>query len=98
MVFIHGSGPGVYGVRQLAAVIPSLAETGFHVFAPDMVGFGYTDRPEGVEYDLETWTDQIVGFLDALDLCRSRWSETASAARWPSAWRPSTPSGSTGSC
>jgi pimeloyl-ACP methyl ester carboxylesterase len=70
VVFIHGSGPGVSAYANWRLVIPALAEAGFHVFAPDMVGFGYTDRPEGIEYNLETWADQIVGFLDALDLPR----------------------------
>ena len=33
-----------------------------------MVGFGYSDRPEGVEYSLDTWADQTLGVMDALGI------------------------------
>ena len=36
--------------------------------APDMVGFGYSDRPEDVKYSLQTWADQTVGLMDALGI------------------------------
>jgi pimeloyl-ACP methyl ester carboxylesterase len=47
--------------------MPSLAED-FHVIAPDMVGFGFSDRPEGVDYGLDTWADQTVGLMDTLGI------------------------------
>ena len=47
--------------------MPALGED-FHVVAPDMVGFGYSDRPEDVEYSLETWADQTVGLMDAMGI------------------------------
>ena len=37
----------------------------FRVLAPDIVGFGATQRPDDVVYSLRTWTDQIWAFLDA---------------------------------
>lgn len=69
VVLVHGSGPGVSAYANWRLTVPPLAER-FEVFAPDMVGFGFTDRPEGVAYTLETWVDQLVGFLDALELPR----------------------------
>lgn len=69
VVLIHGSGPGVTAYANWRLTIPALAPH-FHIYAPDMVGFGYTDRPPDVTYDMETWTGQILGFLDALDLPR----------------------------
>jgi pimeloyl-ACP methyl ester carboxylesterase len=33
-----------------------------------MVGFGFTERPDGIRFGLATWVDQLVGFLDALGL------------------------------
>ena len=69
VVLVHGSGPGVSAYANWRLTLPPLAER-FEVFAPDMVGFGFTDRPEGVAYTLETWVDQLVGFLDALELPR----------------------------
>ncbi len=38
------------------------------VIAPDMVGFGYTDRPAGITYNMDTWVQQALDLLDALDL------------------------------
>ncbi|MGW5302076.1 alpha/beta fold hydrolase [Rhodococcus aetherivorans] len=64
VVLIHGSGPGVTAYANWRLTIPALAER-FRVLAPDMVGFGGTERPPGVVYDLKTWADQVVGFLDA---------------------------------
>ena len=67
VVLIHGSGPGVTSYANWRLVIPALAEN-FHVVAPDMVGFGFSDRPEGVKYGLDTWADQTVGVMDALGI------------------------------
>lgn len=67
VVLLHGSGPGVTAYANWRLTIPALAES-FHVYAPDMVGFGYTDRPDGITYNMDTWVDQIVGFFDALGL------------------------------
>jgi 2-hydroxymuconate-semialdehyde hydrolase len=39
------------------------------VYAPDMVGFGYTDCPADIEdFTLDLWVSHIVGFLDALEI------------------------------
>jgi pimeloyl-ACP methyl ester carboxylesterase len=67
VLLIHGSGPGVTSYANWRLVIPSLAEN-FHVIAPDMVGFGFSDRPEGVDYGLDTWADQVVGLMDTLGI------------------------------
>jgi pimeloyl-ACP methyl ester carboxylesterase len=44
-----------------------LAEN-FRVLAPDMVGFGYSERPTNIEYGVQTWADQVVGLMDTLEL------------------------------
>ena len=67
IVLIHGSGPGVTSYANWRLVIPALAEE-FRVVAPDMVGFGYSERPANVEYGVQTWTDQVIGLMDTLDL------------------------------
>ncbi|MBD3732582.1 MAG: alpha/beta fold hydrolase [Sphingopyxis sp.] len=68
LVLIHGSGPGVTAFANWNGVIPALSEH-FHVLAPDMVGFGYTEVPEEVtDFTLDFWVDHIIGFLDALGI------------------------------
>lgn len=67
LVLVHGSGPGVTAFANWNGVIPALSEH-FHVFAPDMVGFGYTEVPEVTDFTLDFWVDHIIGFLDALGI------------------------------
>jgi pimeloyl-ACP methyl ester carboxylesterase len=67
VVLIHGSGPGVTAYANWRGVLPALGEH-FHVYAPDMVGFGYSDRPEGIRYGLDVWADQTLGFMDAMGI------------------------------
>ena len=67
VVFVHGSGPGVTAYANWRLVMPGLAPH-YRALAPDMVGFGYTDRPAGVTYNVQTWADQTIGFMDALDI------------------------------
>jgi len=67
VVLVHGSGPGVTAYANWRLVLPVLGEN-FTCYAPDMVGFGYSDRPEGVEYGLQTWADQTVGFIKAMGI------------------------------
>ena len=67
VLLIHGSGPGVTGWANWRLTIPALAEN-FQVIAPDIVGFGYTERPADVLYNMETWLNHILGFMDALGI------------------------------
>jgi pimeloyl-ACP methyl ester carboxylesterase len=67
VVLIHGSGPGVTSYANWRLVLPVLGHD-FHVVAPDMVGFGYSDRPDGVDYSVDTWADQTLGLMDTLGI------------------------------
>lgn len=67
VLLIHGSGPGVTGWANWRLTIPALA-TRFRVLAPDMVGFGFTERPADVQYNMENWVSHIIGFMDALGI------------------------------
>lgn len=69
VLLLHGSGPGVTAYANWRLVIPKLASR-FRVIAPDIVGFGYTDRPADVTYGLDYWVEHIAGFIQALDLRR----------------------------
>jgi pimeloyl-ACP methyl ester carboxylesterase len=67
VVLIHGSGPGVTSYANWRLVLPALAEN-FRVVAPDMVGFGFSERPANIQYGVQTWADQVVGLMDTLEL------------------------------
>jgi pimeloyl-ACP methyl ester carboxylesterase len=52
------------------ALVP-LAEAGFRVVAPDLVGFGFSGKPGGGEYTIEAQARILVGLLDALGIERA---------------------------
>jgi pimeloyl-ACP methyl ester carboxylesterase len=64
VVMLHGSGPGVSATANWQHNIGTLSQR-FRVLAPDIVGFGGTERPDDVVYSLRAWTDHIWAFLDA---------------------------------
>lgn len=69
VLLIHGSGPGVTAWANWRLTMPALAER-YRVIAPDLVGFGFTERPDDVRYDMPTWTAHVLGVLDTLDVDR----------------------------
>jgi len=70
VLLLHGSGPGVSAFANWRLTIPEL-EKHMTVIAPDIVGFGFTERPADVAYNLDTWTQHALGVLDALDIERA---------------------------
>lgn len=67
VLMIHGSGPGVSAWVNWRLVIPELAKDR-RVLAPDMAGFGFTERVPGMTYSMEKWVEQAISFIDALEL------------------------------
>ena len=69
VLLLHGSGPGVSAWANWRLTIPALAQS-FRVVAPDIVGFGFTERSVDT-YDRDTWTRHAIGVLDALGIERA---------------------------
>ena len=67
VLLIHGSGPGVSAYANWRLVMPELAKQA-RVIAPDMVGFGFTERRAGQAYNMDVWVAQAIGVLDALGI------------------------------
>jgi pimeloyl-ACP methyl ester carboxylesterase len=64
VVLCHGFPESWYSWRRQ---LPALAEGGFHAVAPDMRGYGRTERPEAIDqYTLLHLVGDMVGLLDAL--------------------------------
>jgi len=70
VLLIHGSGPGVTAWANWRLVMPALAESR-RVIAPDMAGFGYTERRPDDDYSMDDWVSHAVGVLDALGIERT---------------------------
>lgn len=68
VVLLHGAPASSFMFRNL---IPLLADR-YHVLAPDLLGFGYSDAPpvEDFPYTFGSLTDAVQGFLDAVGVRR----------------------------
>ena len=74
-----GDGPPVFlvhGFPELAYSwrhqIPALAAAGYHVIAPDMRGYGGTDKPEGVAaYTIQKLIGDLTGLMDTMSIERA---------------------------
>ena len=67
VVLLHGSGPGVTAWQNWQRIIPRLAER-YRVIAPDIVGFGFSPKPEGEKPGIKLWLAHLEGILDALEI------------------------------
>ncbi|HQE69908.1 MAG TPA: alpha/beta hydrolase, partial [Atopobiaceae bacterium] len=67
LILIHGSGPGVTAYANWNKIFPFL-EKDYRVIAPDLVGFGYTERIEGQTFSMNVWVRQTLDLFDALGI------------------------------
>jgi pimeloyl-ACP methyl ester carboxylesterase len=64
VIFLHGFPESWYSWRHQ---LPAIAKAGYHAVAPDLRGYGKTDKPAAVEaYDITNLTADVVGLVDAL--------------------------------
>ena len=64
VIFLHGFPESWYSWRHQ---LPATAKAGFHAVAPDLRGYGKSDKPAGVDdYDIHHLTADVVGLIDAL--------------------------------
>jgi 2-hydroxy-6-oxo-octa-2,4-dienoate hydrolase len=67
VLLLHGSGPGVSAWTNWKKVLSVLAQD-FRVVAPDLAGFGYTERNPDLAYDIKLWVKHLIAILDALGI------------------------------
>jgi pimeloyl-ACP methyl ester carboxylesterase len=67
LVLVHGL--GARG-EDWAAMIPALAARGFHVYVPDLLGYGRSPRPD-VSYSIAMQETAVVQFMQAIHLARA---------------------------
>ena len=61
LIFLHGTGGHAEAyVRNIEAHAEH-----FHVYAIDMIGHGYTDRPD-CDYNIDNFVDHLIKFLDTI--------------------------------
>jgi 2-hydroxy-6-oxo-octa-2,4-dienoate hydrolase len=70
LFLLHGSGAGVSAWENWNRVMPALART-HRVIAPDILGFGLTQRTEGLKFNIKVWVNHFVGLMDSLGADRA---------------------------
>jgi pimeloyl-ACP methyl ester carboxylesterase len=64
VIFLHGFPESWYSWRHQ---LPAVAKAGFHAVAPDLRGYGKSDKPANVEdYDIHHLSADVTGLIDAL--------------------------------
>ena len=64
LLLVHGLGSRG---EDWAALIPTLAAHGFHVYAPDLIGYGRSSKPD-VDYSISLEEKTVVDFMKAVHL------------------------------
>lgn len=65
VVLVHGLGASAEHWSNLA---PYLAQSGFRVYIPDLIGYGRSEQPADFSYSVRDEAAVVVGFMDALSL------------------------------
>jgi len=68
LLLVHGLGARGEDWR---AMIPTLAASGFHVYAPDLPGYGRSSRPTDASYSIAMEEAAVVSFMQAVHLARA---------------------------
>lgn len=59
VVFLHGSGPGASGASNFRDNWQAFVDAGYRVILPDLIGYGASSKPEGVDYTLQLFADTV---------------------------------------
>ena len=70
VVFLHGSGNGASGYSNFKGNYPALVRAGYRCIVPDLIGFGYSDKPADVEYPLAFFVECVKQALDSIGVDR----------------------------
>lgn len=70
VVFLHGSGNGACGHSNFKNNIPALVDAGYRCIVPDLIGYGYSDKPDDVDYPLDFFVECVQQTLAALGVER----------------------------
>lgn len=68
IVWLHGSGPGAGGFSNFKGNYPVFQNAGFRNIVLDLPGFGRSDKPSDVDYDLDFFVTNLKYLLDEIDI------------------------------
>ncbi|MUG72274.1 alpha/beta fold hydrolase [Paenibacillus validus] len=67
LLFIHGSGPGVSAWAYWRQVFPVLSDK-YRLYAPDLLGFGESEKPKLTPYGVDVWVQQLIAFIETKEI------------------------------
>ena len=67
LVLVHGLGSRG---EDWSGMVPTLASQGFHVYVPDLLGYGRSSKPDG-DYSISLEEQTVVDFMKAVHLDRA---------------------------
>ncbi len=70
IVWLHGSGPGASGFSNFKGNYPEFVAAGFRNIVLDLPGFGRSDKPAVVGYNLEFFVSTLHAFLAQIGIAR----------------------------
>ena len=70
VVYLHGSGPGASGYSNFKGNYPSLVAAGYRCIIPDLVGYGFSDKPTDVDHPLAFFVECIRQTLECAGVDR----------------------------
>ena len=70
VAFLHGSGPGASAYSNFKGNYPYLVERGYRCLVIDHIGYGFSDKPDDVDYTLEFFSQCIRQTLDHAGVSR----------------------------
>lgn len=59
VVFLHGSGPGASGYSNFKGNYPCLVKAGYRCIIPDLIGYGFSDKPTDVDHPLSFFVECV---------------------------------------
>jgi 4,5:9,10-diseco-3-hydroxy-5,9,17-trioxoandrosta-1(10),2-diene-4-oate hydrolase len=70
VVLLHGSGPGASGYSNFKGNFPALVAAGYRCVIPDLIGYGFSDKPDDVEHPLSLFVECVRQTLDCAGVTR----------------------------
>ncbi len=70
VVWLHGSGPGASGFSNFKGNYPAFEDSGYRNIVLDLPGFGRSDKPADVNYDLAFFVENLRLLLDNIGIER----------------------------
>lgn len=70
VLWLHGSGPGASGFSNFKGNYPVLAAAGYRNILLDLPGFGRSDKPDDVRYELDFFVECVAALLAQIGVTR----------------------------